>query len=72
MKDKRYFGFIEMIGSVVMLKIDPARNNSKKYLSEKYYKLNRTVGIITIVILILLLLWIELAVGIFGSPIGGS
>jgi len=33
---------------------------------------NKRKLIIAIVILTLLLLWIELAVGIFGSPIAGS
>lgn len=35
-------------------------------------QLNKRAIAITVLILIILLLWIELAVGIFGSPIAGS
>jgi len=60
MKDnKKYdnFGLIEMLGSVVLLLIDPDRFNNKKYLNKEHYKANRITGIIIISILILLLLY---------------
>ena len=41
-----------MIGSIVMVMFDPIRMENKKYLQEKYYSLNRKVGIIAIVIII--------------------
>ena len=55
MKQKRFFGFIEMIGSVFMLLIDPRSNNNKEYLKNKYLKLNRIIGVCVLVILFLIL-----------------
>ncbi len=54
MNKKRLFGFIEMIGSVILLLIDPNRRDNKKYLKPDYLKTNRIVGIITISILLLI------------------
>ena len=49
-EEKKYsFGFIEMIGSIILLILDPDRTNNKKYLSRKHYKANRIVGIITLI-----------------------
>lgn len=54
MNKKRHFGFIEMIGSVILLLIDPNRRDNKKYFKPDYLKTNRIVGIITISILLLI------------------
>lgn len=35
-------------------------------------KINKKTFIITIIVIILLLVWIELAVGVFGTPFAGS
>ena len=51
-KEHKNFGFIEMIGSIVMLLFDPIRMDNKKYLQEKYYTLNRIIGIITLSVII--------------------
>lgn len=57
MKNKKHFGFVEMIGSVVLLLLEPMNTNNKRYLDKKYYKLNRIVGSITIIILIAVILY---------------
>ena len=49
--NNQHFGFIELIGSIVLLLIDPDRRNHKKYLNPKYLKVNRITGIVTISIL---------------------
>lgn len=50
------FGFMELIGSIVLLLVDPERNNFRRYLQPKYYKLNRYVGIITVLTMLIILL----------------
>ena len=40
--------------------------------SLNFKQLNRRIAIITFIILIFLLIWIELAVGIFNSPFSGN
>lgn len=52
-KNPRGFVFFELVGSIMMLLIDPQRLNHKKYLDQKYYNTNRIVGIMTTVLLIL-------------------
>lgn len=55
---RNYFGIVEMIGSVVLVLLDPVRTNNKKYLDKKYNSLNRIVGFITLSILIIALLYL--------------
>lgn len=52
------FGFIEMIGSVILQLLDPDRTNNKKYLSQKYYKANRVTGIIALVTVTLIIIYL--------------
>lgn len=47
---------MELIGSIVLLLVDPERNNFRRYLQPKYYKLNRYVGIITVLTMLIILL----------------
>lgn len=49
---KNYFGFFEMIGSIVLLILDPNNRNNKKYLDNRYLKTNRRIGILAMIILI--------------------
>lgn len=44
----REFGFIESIGAIILVILDPNRGNNKEYLKPKYLKLNRIVGFIVI------------------------
>ncbi len=53
---KDYFGFIEVIGSIVLVLLDPIRINNKKYLDKKYNSLNRVVGIVTLLVLLIALI----------------
>ena len=55
---RNYFGIVEMIGSVVLVLLDPVRTNNKKYLDKKYNSLNRIIGFITLSILIIALLYL--------------
>ncbi|MCH3882539.1 MULTISPECIES: hypothetical protein [Tenacibaculum] len=55
---KKHFGFIEMIGSFVLLILDPDRRNNKKYLDKKYNSINRIIGIITLLLLSAITLYI--------------
>lgn len=50
--NKKHFGFLEMVGSIILLLIDPNRWDNKKYLKPQYLRLNRIIGIITICVLI--------------------
>ncbi len=52
--NKNNYGFFEFIGSVIMLMIDPSRNN-KKYINPKYYKLDKIVGILSFIIFVILI-----------------
>ncbi|MBV37007.1 MAG: hypothetical protein CMP47_16385 [Rickettsiales bacterium] len=50
--DNGRFGFFEVVGSIILLLIDPNRRDNKKYLNPKYLKANRIVGIISCAILV--------------------
>ena len=54
---KNHFGFIEAIGSVILVLLDPVRTNNKKYLNKKYNTLNRIVGFITLLLSIIIILY---------------
>ena len=43
----KWFGFFEVIGSIILLLLDPNRRDTRKYLDPKYLKANRVVGIVT-------------------------
>lgn len=45
-----------MIGSVILLLLDSERTNNKKYLNKKYNFLNRVVGIVTLLMLLITLI----------------
>jgi hypothetical protein len=57
---RNHFSFIEMIGSVVLVLLDPVRKNNKRYLNQKYNHLNRVVGIVTLLILLVTLLYFSI------------
>ena len=59
--DNRNFGFIEMIGSIILVLIDPNRGNSKEYLKPQYLKLCRIFGfiILTIIFLFIIFLFVK-------------
>jgi len=58
-KNKNHsFGFIEMIGSIILLIIDPNRRNNKKYLNRKYYKANRVTGFIALISIFIILTYL--------------
>lgn len=42
------------------------------FIKLKVRKRNWRIGLLAVVFMLLLLLWMELAVGLFGSPIAGS
>ena len=50
--NREHFGFFEMIGSIILLLIDPNRRDNKKYLDSKYLKINRVIGIVTVIIVL--------------------
>ncbi|MGB5418090.1 hypothetical protein [Algibacter sp.] len=45
---------------------------SMEFFLKKFTKTSHRIIIISIIIVLLVLLWAELAVGIFGSPLAGS
>lgn len=57
MKTNNQFGFVTLIGSVIMLLIDPRRRNNTRYLQPKYNKLNQIIGYITLIIVFLILMY---------------
>ena len=56
MNDNR-FGFFELIGSVILVLIDPIRKNNKKYLNPKYSRANRIVGVIASIVIMLVAMY---------------
>ncbi len=46
--NKRHFGLIELIGSIVLLLIEPNRRGNRKYLKSEFIKANRIAGLITL------------------------
>lgn len=59
-KENGNFGFLEMIGSIIMLLIDTNRMDNKKYLDKKYYRLNKIIGIITVISLLFVIVYLIL------------
>lgn len=43
-----------------------------RYILSRAATTQRKIGLITLLILVFLLIWAELAVGVFGTPIAGS
>lgn len=54
---KKHFGFIEMIGSIILLSLDLDRRGNKKYLNEKYIALNKVVGIVVLLFLLIIIFY---------------
>ncbi|UOB17891.1 hypothetical protein [Abyssalbus ytuae] len=54
---KGHFGIFEMIGSIILLLIDPNRRDNKKYLDPRYLKINRIVGIVIVIIILGVILY---------------
>ncbi len=51
------FWFLELIGSLVLLLLDPDRSNNKKYLSSEYTNIKIIIGGLTVLTLMIIIIY---------------
>ena len=59
-KLKFMLSFFEIIGSIILIIIDPSRNNSRKFLDKKYKKIKIYLGGILFVFFLIWILYMIL------------